>query len=151
MIQFQNRRSSPKTALIRPPPKLWPVLRIFLQRSPARGVYTNSRREDSPPGLTRGICLIGDQSMAHEWEMDLRQTKLDINVLAWRCNKCGCLQIKNGGLDVASVYKPNDPAWSPFKTLEDEPPCPEPDRPHRAGIGPGSGRPRRITAGVTSA
>lgn len=61
--------------------------------------------------------------MAHDWVMDGSRTRLEINVLVWRCRWCGCLQIKHGGHEARSVYKPNDPAWSPFRTMDEEPPC----------------------------
>jgi|GEM_PF-5445506 len=68
--------------------------------------------------------------MAHDWEMDIKRAKLDINVMVWRCKNCGCLQIKNGGLSAQSIYRPNEPMWNPFKTLQEEPPCePKPSRP----------------------
>ncbi len=61
--------------------------------------------------------------MTHKWEMDVTRTRMDISILVWKCKHCGCLQIKNGGVDASSLYKPNDPTWSPFKTLVDPPPC----------------------------
>ncbi|UCD29626.1 MAG: hypothetical protein JSV03_03860 [Planctomycetota bacterium] len=61
--------------------------------------------------------------MKHDWMMDPTRTRQSINVLVWRCKTCGCLQIKKGGLNAPSVYKPNDPAWNPFKTMQSEPPC----------------------------
>jgi len=62
-------------------------------------------------------------SSMHKWEMDNGRTRLEISVLVYRCKSCGCLQIKNGGPDAPSVFKPSDPAWSPFKTMTAEPPC----------------------------
>lgn len=59
----------------------------------------------------------------HDWHMDGFRTRFEIGILVYRCNVCGCLQIKNGGPDAASVYKPADPGWNPFKTLSEEPPC----------------------------
>ncbi|MHC4445118.1 MAG: hypothetical protein ACYTF1_15575 [Planctomycetota bacterium] len=61
--------------------------------------------------------------MIHDWRMDLKRSRHSINVLIWRCSKCGCLQIKKGGMSAPSVYKPNDPSWSPFETMETEPDC----------------------------
>ena len=61
--------------------------------------------------------------MTHDWRMDLKRSRTSINVLIWRCVKCGCLQIKKGGMSAPSVYKPNHPDWSPFATLDTEPPC----------------------------
>jgi hypothetical protein len=63
------------------------------------------------------------ENTTHEWEMDSLRTRLEISVLVYRCKSCGCLQIKNGGPDAPSVFRPNDPAWNPFKTLPAEPPC----------------------------
>lgn len=64
-----------------------------------------------------------DSAMPHQWELDRSRTRLEISVLVYRCRTCGCLQIKNGGPDAPGVYKPNDPAWNPFRTLSAEPPC----------------------------
>ena len=64
-----------------------------------------------------------DDNLTHDWEMDSLRTRLEIDILVYRCKYCGCLQIKNGGPDAPSVFRPNDPAWSPFKTLTAEPPC----------------------------
>jgi hypothetical protein len=75
---------------------------------------------------------------AHEWEMDGSRTRLDINVIVYRCRSCGCLQIKNGGPDARSVFKPGDPGWNPFRSLPTEPPCRQParrDEPHFAQAG----------------
>lgn len=62
-------------------------------------------------------------TIPHMWEMDRSRTRLEISVIVYRCRSCGCLQIKNGGPDVPGVFKPNHPAWNPFKTLPFEPPC----------------------------
>lgn len=61
--------------------------------------------------------------MTHDWEIDGNRTRMEIHVYVYRCRHCGCLQIRNGGPDAPAVYKPNDPAWSPFHTMPDEPPC----------------------------
>jgi hypothetical protein len=55
--------------------------------------------------------------------MDSLRTRLEINVIVYRCAACGCLQIKNGGPDAPGVYKPTHPGWNPFKTVSQEPPC----------------------------
>jgi len=76
---------------------------------------------------------------AHDWEMDSLRTRLEIQVLVYRCRVCGCLQIKNGGPDVPSVFRPSEPGWNPFKTMAEAPPCravQEPDLRHRADIAP---------------
>ncbi len=65
--------------------------------------------------------------ISHEWEMDSLRTRLEIGVIVYRCQCCGCLQIKNGGPDAPSVFKPTYPGWNPFKTLSTEPPCEVPD------------------------
>lgn len=65
--------------------------------------------------------------LSHEWEMDSLRTRLEINVIVYRCRSCGCLQIKNGGPDAPSVFKPTYPGWNPFKTLAAEPPCEVPN------------------------
>lgn len=59
----------------------------------------------------------------HTWQLDPMRTRMDIGVLVWRCPTCGCLQIKNDGLDSTSVYKPSTPDWNPFRTTPEEPPC----------------------------
>lgn len=64
---------------------------------------------------------------SHEWEMDSLRTRLEIGVIVYRCRSCGCLQIKNGGPDATSVYKPTHPGWNPFRTLAEEPPCTSPE------------------------
>jgi hypothetical protein len=66
-----------------------------------------------------------EEALQHDWEMDSLRTRLEIHVIVYRCRACGCLQIKNGGPDAPSVFKPSDPGWSPFRTLREEPPCPK--------------------------
>jgi hypothetical protein len=61
--------------------------------------------------------------MTHKWEMDVSRTRMDIKVVVWKCRYCGCLQIRSGGVDGKVTYKPNDPAWSPFKAMTEEPRC----------------------------
>ena len=80
-------------------------------------------------------------SFAHTWEPDMDRTRLEINVLVWRCSACGCLQIRNGEKPVA--YKPNRPNWSPFRTLPEEPPCEAATETER----PASSRPATASAG----
>lgn len=64
-----------------------------------------------------------DTEATHLWQMDSLRTRLEINVIVYRCAACGCLQIKNGGPDAPAVYKPTHPGWNPFKTVSQEPPC----------------------------
>ncbi len=63
----------------------------------------------------------------HEWEMDSLRTRLEISVIVYRCKSCGCLQIKDGGPDAPSVFKPTYAGWNPFRTLPCEPPCGTPE------------------------
>lgn len=60
---------------------------------------------------------------SHDWHIDGLRTRFEIGVIVYRCNICGCLQIKNGGPDARSVYRPSDPGWNPFKTMDEEPEC----------------------------
>ena len=61
--------------------------------------------------------------MGHTWEMDVARSRMEIDVLVWRCKHCGCLQIKNGGLEVPSVYRVPGRLNNPFRPLVEEPAC----------------------------
>ena len=77
--------------------------------------------------------------MGHDWQLDAQRTRMDINVLAWRCRICGCMQIKNGGLDAPSTYKRTCARSNPFETLDEEPACMSDDALHSVGA-PAGGR-----------
>lgn len=67
--------------------------------------------------------MVQDTHSVHDWQMDSLRTRLEISIIVYRCAVCGCLQIKNGGPDAPSVYRPTHPGWNPFRTLPEEPPC----------------------------
>ncbi len=79
--------------------------------------------------------MAAEQASTHQWQMDSLRTRLEISVIVYRCKLCGCLQIKDGGPDAPSVFKPSYAGWNPFRTLPEEPPCqrqllPPADFPH---------------------
>lgn len=83
-------------------------------------------KDDATPrqhDITVSKGLQGAYAMTHKWEMDVSRTRMDIHVFVWKCRHCGCLQIRSGGVEGKTTYKPNDPAWSPFKVLDEEPRC----------------------------
>ena len=71
----------------------------------------------------KGTCYSGVIIMAHDWRLDPELSSASLKLLIWRCRTCGCLQIKKGGPDAASVYKLNPRRGNPFKTLHEEPEC----------------------------
>lgn len=62
--------------------------------------------------------------MTHTWKMDMQRSRLPLKLFVWRCTECGCLQIKRGGVDAPSVYRPRGAGRNPFATLDHEPRCP---------------------------
>jgi hypothetical protein len=70
----------------------------------------------------RGSIMIVEPE-EHHWLVDSLRTRFEIGVIVYRCTHCGSLQIKNGGPDAPSVYKPGDPGWNPFRTMKEAPPC----------------------------
>ena len=71
---------------------------------------------------------------AHEWELDVDEfvnPRRPADMTVERCSICGCYRITtNDTLEgrirgtLATVYKPGQFTWNPFKTLKHEPPCP---------------------------
>jgi hypothetical protein len=103
-------------------------LHKFVQQNAfVRCLYRQVRREGRlprPGPATKGLIEMSTESQAtHDWHIDGLRTRFEIGVIVYRCNVCCCLQIKNGGPDAPSVYKPAHPGWNPFKTMDEEPEC----------------------------